>query len=169
MQGDRKATIETLARNWMLLLPGGRHDKPNDNERLSRATACACRSAAPPSSMRRSSTRDLRTKQFIDLTRLMNTFRMEFVTEPGFGGAYKLVSRATPKGPDPSETPTSRSRSLAVLHLACHEGYPGHHVYKRSARDAPGKREWLGRVHGVSAVQPRNPLSQRALLNTVMS
>ena len=39
-----------------------------------------------------------------------------------------------------------------ALDLACHEGYPGHHVLQRAARTSSGARAGLAGVHGLSAL-----------------
>ena len=41
-----------------------------------------------------------------------------------------------------------------AIDLACHEGYPGHHLYNVAAREAPGAGAGLDRVLGGTAVQP---------------
>ena len=79
------------------------------------------------------------------------SFEVEYVTGKSWsgynwykGGFHSLIQVNT-------DLPIFIDRAID---LACHEGYPGHHVYNVAAGEAPGARPRLAGVLGLCAVQP---------------
>ena len=123
----------------------------------------AARSRATSSSKRRSSSRAIGSMAVFqaairacrDRTRPVRraaggeSFTVEYVTGKSWSGYnwyqgnYRSLIQVN------TDLPIYIDRALD---LACHEGYPGHHVYNVAAREAPGSRSRLDRVHRLPAV-----------------